>query len=361
MIQRKRNDAFRSGLRALFVSLAAMLIIFGCKKESPPSAPMVPVLSGWVKQASGTVNPMNSVHFIDANTGTVVGDDGVILHTTNGGATWTPQIGGPLANDGSFFSSVWFTDANHGTVTGWGATPMLRTTDGGSLWVYQQTGLGPLTGLCAVTFPDAHTGIAVGGYPTALAAPILRTTNGGVNWNRQIPPVYPVSGFFSVAFPSPDTGYVVGDGGVIIRTDNGGATWVQQNSGVTETLYDVSFPDANTGIAIGHIFFTYGDSTARRDSSWSVILRTTDGGRVWKKQVTIYDLTLNAVCFTDANNGTVVGSEGTILRTTDGGASWVRQISGTTETLFEVFFTDRDNGTVVGDNGVILRTTTGGF
>jgi hypothetical protein len=96
----------------------------------------------------------------------------------------------------------------------------------------------------------------------------------------------------------------VGRGGTILRTTNGGASWVEQTSGTTNWLYSVSFTDANTG--------------------------------------------------------TAVGSYGTILRTTNGGSTWVRQTSGTTNHLYGVFFTDANTGTAVGAGGTILRTTTGG-
>ena len=69
---------------------------------------------------------------------------------------------------------------------------------------------------------------------------------------------------------------------------------------------------------------------------------------------------LFGVSFTDANNGTAVGSDGLILRTTDGGANWTNQTSGTTSFLNDVSFTDTNNGTAVGENGTILRTTNGG-
>ena len=35
------------------------------------------------------VNALNSVYFIDTNTGWAVGDDGTMLKTTDGGLTWS--------------------------------------------------------------------------------------------------------------------------------------------------------------------------------------------------------------------------------------------------------------------------------
>src|SRR5262249_31565015 len=90
------------------------------------------------------------------------------------------------------------------------------------------------------------------------------------------------------------------------------------------------------------------------------IVRTTDGGATWMLQPSGTGAHLTGVSFTDANTGTVVGYDGTILRTVDGGASWVAQSSGTTNRLSVGFFTDADRGSGVGDHGTILRTTDGG-
>jgi photosystem II stability/assembly factor-like uncharacterized protein len=55
---------------------------------------------------------------------------------------------------------------------------------------------------------------------------------------------------------SPDTnnGTAVGDSGTILRTTNGGNSWIPQTSGTTKTLYGVSFTDANNGTVVGFEF-----------------------------------------------------------------------------------------------------------
>jgi hypothetical protein len=91
------------------------------------------------------------------------------------------------------------------------------------------------------------------------------------------------------------------------------------------------------------------------------ILRTTDGGTTWVSQISGTTNWLYSVSFTDANTGTAVGDGGAILRTTDGGTTWVSQISRTGQSLYGVSFTDANTGTAVGDGGIILRTNTGGI
>ena len=108
----------------------------------------------------------------------------------------------------------------------------------------------------------------------------------------------------AVCFTDANTGTVAGDDGRILRTTNGGTTWVSQTSGTVWSLYGVSFTDANAGTVVGHK---------------GTILRTTDGGARWVSQTSGTDNWLHAVCFTDANTGTAVGDGGTILRATTGG------------------------------------------
>jgi hypothetical protein len=44
---------------------------------------------------------------------------------------------------------------------------------------------------------------------------------------------------------------LAGNIGVIRHASDGGVTWATQNSGMTQTLRGVSFPDANTGWVVG--------------------------------------------------------------------------------------------------------------
>ena len=125
----------------------------------------------------------------------------------------------------------------------------------------------------------------------------------------------------------------------------------QRTSETSELLEDVAFTDEKNGIAVG----------TRHDSlSNGVILRTTDGGQNWINQASLPGVELQSVCFTNANIGTVVGSEGIILKTTNGGIDWIEQTSGTLNPLFSVSFIDTNNGWAVGVEGTILRTTDGG-
>jgi photosystem II stability/assembly factor-like uncharacterized protein len=161
-------------------------------------------------------------------------------------------------------------------------------------------------------------------------------------WVQQAVPGCDVD-LHDVSFTSADTGTVVGNGGTILRTVDGGETWVPQ-SGTSYYLSGVCFLDGMRGTAVG---------------GYGTILRTEDGGENWATQTSGTTNHLRDVCFTDVNTGVVVGNGGVILRTTDGGATWIEKPSGTGLDLSAVSFTDSLTGTVVAHAGLIMRTTDG--
>src|SRR5262249_38284658 len=156
---------------------------------------------------------------------TVVGSQGIILRSTDGGETWTPQSSGTQVGLGD----VSFVDANTGTAVG-GQT-ILRTTDGGETWKRHSipaipppmgcSGLGP-PALTGVSFANADLGLAVGICP---------------------------------AGPYPYTNHLV------FRTTDGGDTWTQVVGGYpisgSKWLYAVSMADAASAIAVGYFINRY--------------------------------------------------------------------------------------------------------
>lgn len=78
---------------------------------------------------------LNAVTFVDPLNGWAVGEPvdkkGVILRTTDGGVSWSPQRSGTACR----LNAVYFLDGKHGWVAGSNGT-ILTTTDGGEEWVH---------------------------------------------------------------------------------------------------------------------------------------------------------------------------------------------------------------------------------
>jgi photosystem II stability/assembly factor-like uncharacterized protein len=135
------------------------------------------------------------------------------------------------------------------------------------------------------------------------------------------------------------TGTAVGGCGTILKTTDGGASWVQQESGTHGYLRSIHFSDAYTGTIVG-------------DNG--IILRTEDGGTTWESQASYTYGDIRAVSFCDRNNGIAVGQNGAVLRTADGGAHWTHEWSGTSNTLWGIWYEALDHALIVGHYGTIL-------
>jgi photosystem II stability/assembly factor-like uncharacterized protein len=129
------------------------------------------------------------------------------------------------------------------------------------------------------------------------------------------------------------------------------AQWLQQNSGTEENLYDIKFINKNTG-------WTLGDG--------GIVLKTTNGGDNWinipNPSITAGGI-LSTVFPVDSNIVYVVGGHEVILKTTNGGINWIEIRNGPygCGSGFEsVFFLNKDTGWFCGSMRV-LRTTNGGL
>lgn len=142
----------------------------------------------------------------------------------------------------------------------------------------------------------------------------------------------------------------VGERGVVIRSDDRGATWAQADVPVRATLTAVTFVDSQTGFAVGHD---------------AVILKTTDGGASWSlvnfepaSQVVLLN-----VRFRDAQNGYVVGSNGQLWATQDGGASWQRRTLAVEDWyqnhIFDIAWRADGPLLAVAEKGVLYRSDDG--
>jgi photosystem II stability/assembly factor-like uncharacterized protein len=99
----------------------------------------------WTAQVSGVDVRLHGVCFRDADVGYAVGEYGVIVATQDGGVTWTPQVSGWVADpavedDNLILNDVDFVSTTEGwIVTAGGWTPgqangLLHTVDGGQTW-----------------------------------------------------------------------------------------------------------------------------------------------------------------------------------------------------------------------------------
>ncbi|MDP2299661.1 MAG: YCF48-related protein, partial [Actinomycetota bacterium] len=326
--------------RTIALSLSAVLVLtfagLPAAQAVTDPAPLDVRAAGWSLQDSGVSVPLDSVYFIDENTGWMTGGNGTLRKTTNGGESWLAQNSGTSVA----LSGVFFLDANTGWVVGDGGT-ILKSINGGVSWTPQTSGTSK--NLWGVQFVDENHGWAVGipgGYgppPPGEFGPILRTTNGGNTWTNHGSLDYAI--VQSLFFIDQNTGWVTGNG-TLHKTTDGGVTWDDIRPDAVGRLYwTPHFVDANTGWVVG------GDG---------LIMHTTDGGDSWEFQDSGCTTELIDVHFVDADTGWVSGNDGLILATDDGGDTWVAQHRGGTRYLGDLYFLDANTGWGVGAGGRVV-------
>lgn len=335
----------------------------------------------WQPLTSNTAAQLNAIAMLtDGQRGWTVGDNGTILVTNDGGQSWLPQASGTQA---SLTAVTMLEDGRHGWVLGGDGT-ILATADGGQTWLPRLGGA--KVRLSALTLSaDARHGWAVGGDGIILA-----TQDQGRTWQQQY------SGTLSqlnsiTLLADGQQGWAVGRDGTILMTKNGGQTWQKIDSGTPAELFAISMlPDGRRGWVVGEgdtilISKDGGQTWQPRTSGTPVgllaistlpdgsrnwiagddgtILLSTDGDQVWQRQPTGLHEWLNAIVMhADGLHGWAAGLNGTILATADGGQSWAPRTSSVKTTLTAAtMLADGQQGRMVGESGIILATKDGGL
>ena len=162
------------------------------------------------------------------------------------------------------------------------------------------------------------------GWAVGADGVILHTSDGGFRWEEQKTPA-PVP-LYGLYVRDAKRAVAVGARGVVLTTDDGGARWTLRPVGERRKnapaireganhLFGVAFaPDAVHGWAVG----SYGE-----------ILKTADGGRTWVMQTSGVRAHLYSVAFADPSNGVAAGADGALVVTHDGGQTWLDRTSKT--------------------------------
>ncbi len=277
----------------------------------------------WSNPSDVSFRTLESVYFLDSINGFAVDLLGAIYKTTDGALTWTQIYTVDISLEFNFYS-IYFINANKGFAVGIDESPfyfydwkalILSTNDGGSTWTKEEFPSGGI--FTSVFFPDTNTGYIVG-----TGGVILKSIDCGTNWtilNTSLPPLN------SAYFINDNLGYVVGNYGKIYKTIDGGSNWISQNtdSMYFDTLYNlepinlqsVYFTDATHGFIVGYVDYPY---------CYGVILRTNDGGTTWVSQTLTNENYFSSVYFTSQDTGYITSYWGKILKTTDGGGTWLK-------------------------------------
>ncbi len=293
----------------------------------------------WLSARSSAVTKdLNAVYFTDAKRGWAAGDDGAIIKTEDGGVSWTQQ---KIATTDAI-NDIYFRNKEDGLLLS--ASRIWRTENGGATWRestnFSSSDFGGVPELYSLFFVNKKRGWIVGSVSrgeNVVDGLVLATDDGGATWRRQQTPTR--TELIDVDFDDERRGWIVGANGKILFTNDGGATWKAQRSNTTAALYNVEFRNERVGWAVGE---------------GGMILRTTDGGTSWLAVRAPVRSTLLSVRFVNENEGYIIGRGGVILRSEDGGNTWTRMNSGTKEHFYALTFNGK-RGWAVGGKGVIAQ------
>jgi len=297
----------------------------------------------WKSISSPTDKLLKNLFFVDSLTGWCAGQEGTIIHTTDGGRTWEIQN----STVEWFIVDVFFLNKDDGWALTIKETPpfgtiILSTANGGNDWIqsaYPENNIFMNT----IFFFDSLNGFLGGSI-------ISRTTDGGISWQEADIDSNMISGLpvHNFSFYNRQFGYACGGfidlAGVIWKTTDYGFNWSAQ--GVSpDQIFDLYVIDSLNTITLSgdpEGFFGVGD------------IKTTDAGETWSYDALSFFALSFAIDFRTENEAWSA-SGFKFLYTTNKGVEWLEKSIPDSAVIFDLQFTDTSTGYAVGENGAILK------
>ena len=353
----------------------------------------------WSRQSSGSMHNLHKIQFLDEHFGWVLATDSVYLHTTNGGETWSQrrfdtQL--PL-NDLRFISpqkgwlTVGYYDPGNIGYDEDARGMLLHTTDGGATWLMIDSGR---TKYGEISFVDTlHGWIAK--RPIPFTSDLIHTTDGGLTWNPTQSSgldfdcllftntlvgwgvaygswLFTTSdggsnwsvsdtidynyGFCDVLMSGSTQGWVVGTSGIIRATTNGGLMWRSLDKRLDifwGALRDVAFCNKSEGWIGGDQYL----SEPLADTS--LVLHTSNGGKTWERKFFPHNSETYGIyaLWAISNERVWVISDTVAVVTTDEGSTWT--VANVHDHFRDIYFHNASSGFLLADRAV-YKTSNGG-
>jgi photosystem II stability/assembly factor-like uncharacterized protein len=319
--------------------------------QSPAAA--VPAVKGvWEPVSFTEAIDFREVFFVTVDKGWVAGDKGTIIHTRDGGVTWTVVMGGDPEAREETVKFLRFVDETHGWAVKDGR--ILRTGDGES---WEDLGAAPGY-LQELAMSSPLEGVAAG--HEAVGSTLYKTGDGGKTWrpvgrcsikavmggvNREIG-----CEVLRIQFVSHSVGWLVasshcgmGCSGppILGKTEDGGESWrffVGPGNPDVVGATDLFFTDENTGIV---------------RTTDGKLAKTTDGGATWKGLLASVGGT-GTLAFADPEVGWAM-EDYKMSYTMDGGARWSSRGYVFPEQPRAFSLPRRDRAYAVGYSGMVFR------
>ena len=301
-----------------FIWLAAFSALAGAVSQ-PVAAQTEPQAA--YQQPLAAKSLLTDIVTVKGNSLVAAGARGHILLSSDG-SNWQQAMVPVQAN----LNSVYFLSKDLGWAVGHDAT-ILHTTDGGNSWSLQQYAPQTDKPLFDIIFFDKQNGIAVGAYGL-----FYRTTDGGNSWRQEFhaevlneddqsflselketdPEAYEIElgailPHFNRLYADGNVLYMVGEAGFTAKSTDRGQSWNRLEEFYNGSFFDITRSANMSLVAVGlrgHAF------------------RSKDQGASWSQLVPDASATFNSA-FSDENGRLyLVGNGGTLLISKDDGESF---------------------------------------
>lgn len=288
-------------------------------------------------EKSNSYGMYKDIHFFDDNNGLLMGYNSVRL-TQDGGETWDSIVN---INTTSSLRSFTSGGLNHGITVGFSGS-ICRTLDGGYTWERLNSGISSNIG--QIGFLNSFDGYAITGYWGD--GDLICTDDGGYNWSTD---TLIENGPFYRMNISGQSFYLLNDSSQLMKSINAGVDWELLDVPSDTSYYnDLQFVNENT---------------AYMCSGEGILVKTIDGGNTWIDKTIDGNFVLNSLFFINENLGWMLDFEARIvLRTVNGGDDWTFTTLGDVYDYqpTSIFFVNENVGFVTTDEGVIFKSINGG-
>lgn len=254
----------------------------------------------WQQKNSGTTQNLGEIQFPTSNIGYVTATNGKLLKTTDGGETWAAiELGSNVVlnniscvNENLIFLSC--LDSN-------GNSFLLKSSDGGGSWE-AVVGNDSQVKFYDIQFFNEEIGYATSSYnPYDNLNKILKTQDGGKNWVEIIEPYYSPFNFINK-----DTGFYYTNG--FYKTTDGGSNFIRLGYGSIHNLTNIFAINENT------VWGIYNEQTLCGCGRRGLVRMTHSSENGYKEYLQDQNAYMSSIYFSNEKLGYAVGVENGIAK-----------------------------------------------
>lgn len=293
--------------------------------------------NSWAQAVVPVSSDLTAVTFPSPNKGWAVGHDGVVLHSSDGGATWSKQFDGRAAGQvmaakhktlGNCSSCHDKMDSPKGAPQGSEAAVMED--------IKSFTEKGPDKPFLDVWFDNETTGFIVGAFNL-----IFRTVDGGKTWEPWFDRTENKKRFHLYAIRQVGTElFIAGEQGLVMKLDKPSGQFRALKVPYNGTFFGLT---GKPGVVIAH-------------GMRGTVFRSTDGGSNWKKSESGIPLGLTGSTVTTDGRIVLLSQAGHLLVSKDDGTSFTQVKLEQPFPASALVALDKENLMLAGLQGMLKQT-----